>query len=416
MDIPRYEQGIIEELLAAFPVVLLTGARQVGKTTLVRRIAAEGWPARYFTLDDPTVREACLVDPDRFLAANPGPLALDEVQAAPDLLRAIKLRVDQSRTPGSYLLTGSANLLAMRQVEESLAGRVAVRELEPLSWAELHEASPGPSASGRLFSARSAEEAAASFPRSQAGLQEVHERVLTGGYPTPALSRSERARLTWFESYVRTYVERDIAAIAGIEYLGVLGRLLRLLMLRSGNLLNVADLSRTLQAPVTTLRRYIDLLSLTYQVFLLPPHAGNPERRLVKAPKVYGRDSGLTAYLGGMGSWEDAVRDARDGALLETFVCAELRADLRRTPVPPSLSYWRTHAGQEVDFVLQRGERVVGIEVKATAHLRPHDSDGLRALAQAEPLHLGVILYLGGEVLALDERTVAIPIPAFFGA
>ncbi len=414
MDIPRHAHAAIVESLAAFPVVLVTGARQVGKTTLVRHIAAEAWPARYLTLDDPTVRELCRKDPDGFLAAQQGPIVFDEVQQAPDLLRAIKLRVDSSRAPGSYLLTGSANLLAMRQVEESLAGRVALHVLEPLSWAELRRQPESVPVTDRLFSCEDAAHAAQLFSPLEVGRAELQERIMAGGYPTPALAASARVRQRWFESYVRTYVERDIASIAGIEYLGVMQRLLRLLMLRSGSLLNVSDLARTLEAPVTTLRRYIDLLVMTYQVYLLPPWAGNPEKRLVKSPKVYGGDSGLTAHLSGLATWADVERDARTGALLETLVCAELRKDLGRSVLPAALSYWRTRSGQEVDFVLQRGVRVVGVEVKATSRIGPRDLAGLRALAEAEPLHLGVLLYLGREVLLLDERILAVPIGTFF--
>lgn len=359
------------------------------------------------------MRESVRTDPDGFLAAEGTPLVLDEVQAAPDLMRAIKLRVDRARLPGQYLLTGSANLLALRRVTESLAGRVAVHELGPLSWSEL-DGRPAPrwtfDTLFRVMAAKELEDLLGP-PRDVADLR---LRVLAGGYPTPALALARGVRTRWFESYVRTYVERDIPDIARIEYLGVFERLLRLLMLRTGNLLNVSDLARSLDVPVTTANRYVDLLVATYQVLLLPPWAGNAEKRLVKAPKVYGGDSGLTASLSGAATWEDLGRDGRVGALFETWVFGELKRRAATGETRVSLSFWRTHAGREVDFVVERGERAIGIEAKSGGRVDRADFAGLDALGVLRPLHLALVLYGGTSIVPYGGNRIAVPASAFF--
>ena len=415
MELLRHEQPLIEESLAAFPVVLLTGARQVGKTTLVRRLARGPWGARYVTLDDPLVREAVARDPDGFLAAQSTPLVLDEVQVVPDLLRAVKLRVDRDRSPGQYLLTGSANVLAMRQVEESLAGRVAIHELLPLSLSEMLGHAAGSSPLDLLFSAESAEHLLVSLQSSPRPSVDLPARVLAGGYPTPALADSQRVRARWFQSYVQSYVERDVPAIAGIQFLGSFQRLVSLLLLRSGNLLNVMDLARVLGLPASTVHRYVDLLRITYQVALLSPLAVNPEKRVVKTPKVYGGDSGLTAAVTGAATWEDLLRDGRAGALFETWVYGELRKLLSLGVATTELSFWRKHPGPEVDFVLRRGSALVAIEVKSSLTGRRDALRSLDALAREEALRLGVVLHMGEAAAVLSPRVAALPAAWLFG-
>ena len=294
--------------------------------------------ARYATLDDPAVREAAQRDPDGLLAANPAPLILDEIQGAPDLLRAVTLAVDRDPSPGQYLLTGSANVLAMRQVQESLAGRAAIHELLPLSLAELIQSPRSAARLNELFSPGSADELVARLSRARREGPPLDLRAIMvgGGYPTPALTPSSSIRSRWFQSCVQSYVERDVPAIAGIQFLGSFQRLFDLLLLlRSGNLLNVMDLSRTLGLPAATVHGYVDLLRLTHQVDLLPPLWGNPEQRVVKTPKVYGTDTGLTAALTDTTSWEQLLREGRAGALLETWVHGELRKLRACPPVPP---------------------------------------------------------------------------------
>jgi hypothetical protein len=402
------------ESLAHFPVVLVTGARQVGKSTLVRRITRSAWPAPYLTLDDRTTLDAALRDPDGFVQGLEGPAVIDEVQRAPDLLRAIKLVVDRERKPGRFLLTGSAHVLTLKTVSETLAGRVAVHELRPFAWSELRCAA-APRIS-EIFDASAARRLLTLKARAAAGPQPMRKLILTGGYPDPALMRTDPPRRTWFESYRQTYLERDVRDIANVAHLPELGRLMVALALRTGALLNVAEVSRDLGVPETTTRRHIQLLTQTFQVETLPPFSSSRFKRLVKTPKVYWTDTGMAAHLAAVHSWGDLERRNLIGAFLETWVHAEVRKLLSLEQESIEATFWRTHEGGEVDFLLERGGEIVGIEVKAAASVRRRDLLGLSQCREAlgKRWRLGIILYAAAEPTPIDDRTVAIPVSAFF--
>ena len=261
--IRRYLQGQILESLKYFPVVLLTGARQVGKSTLAQGLIGPSWKAQYHTLDDLTVLGAALRDPEGFISGIPTPAVIDEVQRAPDLLRAIKRAVDRERKPGKFLLTGSANVMTLASVSETLAGRVAIHTLHPFGWPEFLEKSP-PSVLKRLFQSSSAQELVKSFPKTFKSnyRKQITDRILTGGYPPPSLMPSEQARAQWFSSYRQTYLERDLLNIKSIANLPDFNRLLGLAAFRTGRLLNLSDLSREIGLPFSTLRRYMNLLMM----------------------------------------------------------------------------------------------------------------------------------------------------------
>lgn len=416
--LPRHLQPLLSDSLKHFPVVLLIGARQVGKSTLVQEIARRSWHGRYLTLDDRAVLDAALVSPDGFLQQLEGPAILDEVQRAPDLLRAVKLVVDRNRQPGRFLLTGSAHVLTLATVSETLAGRVAVHELHPLSWAELNN-KPAATFLERLFTAQETREVLAHEPQTSpfARLQEIQRRILTGGFPTPALMTSVSARRNWFASYRQTYVERDLRDLATIHSLPEFSRLQAVLALRTGQLLNLAEVSRDVGLPVTTLRRYFHLLEQTYQLFLVPPYFTNVGKRLIKTAKVYMADTGLACHLAAVDEWDTLVRQQRIGALVETWIANELRRLLSVSSWRTNLWYWRTHTGQEVDFLLERGEQVVGIEVKWGKGFSDRDFAGLAACRSmlGSRWRFGVLLHGGTEALAVDDRTLVVPFGVFLG-
>jgi predicted AAA+ superfamily ATPase len=367
-------------------------------------------------LDERTTLDAALRDADGFIQEIGTPVVIDEIQRAPDLMRAIKLVIDRKRQAGRYLLTGSANVLGLDAVPETLAGRMAVHRLDPFSFSErLGRSRPplldllfGAESAGALVGALAA---APGLP-----LDSWKQSVLSGGYPTPALMDSPESRATWFESFRQTYVDRDLRDLARIANLPDFGRLMTLLANRTSQLSNTAELSRDIAMPVTTLRRYLNLLQLTFQITLLTPFASNRTKRLVKTPKVYWSDTGMASHLAAVSDWSDLVRRELVGAFTETWVHIELRKLMQLEAPAPELSFWRTSTGREVDFVIERGDRVVGIEVTGASTLERRKLDALDACRESlgKRWQMGVLLHGGTEAVALDERTAALPIALAF--
>jgi predicted AAA+ superfamily ATPase len=334
---------------------------------------------------------------------------LDEVQRAPDLLVAIKAAVDRKRTPGRFLLTGSANVLLLPQVADSLAGRMEIVPLWPFSQGEIEGVTEG-------FIGAAFGDAAPMLARRLQATPLV-ERVLRGGYPEAFQIEAADRRRAWFDAYVTSILQRDVHDLARIEGLTELPRLLALLAARPMAQLNYADLSRSLGLPQSTLKRYFALLETVFLVKLLPPWHANIGKRLVKTPKVLLTDTGLAAHLMGI----DGARLAEDrgllGGLLESFVAMELVKQAAWSVDPPALYHFRTHEGDEVDLVLERrGGAVVGIEVESAATVTAADFKGLRALATAtgRRFRRGVVLYTSAEIVPFGAELFALPVEALW--
>ena len=400
----------LTDALADTPVVLLNGPRQAGKTTLAQSLIAAGYPATYLTLDDSSVLAAA-ADAPGFVAGLTGPVILDEIQHAPQLFPAIKASVDRDRRPGRFLLTGSANVLLLPKISESLAGRMEVLTLWPLAQAEI-EGHPG-SLTDLLF-ARSL-----SLPTPPKLTRDGFiARIMDGGYPEPLSRPAEVRRRAWFESYLTTILQRDVRDIANIEGLSSLPRLLSLLASRVGALLNLTDVSNASRIAYATLHRYMTVLEATFLVQLLTPWSNNLGARLVKTPKLLLNDTGLAASLLGL----DAQRLATDGPLLgqflENFVALEIKKDIGWSATRPSLFHYRTHTRQEVDLVLESpAGDVVGIEVKASSSVHGSDFKGLRSLSEASAGRFvrGLILYGGSQVVPFAENLHAVPLSILWG-
>lgn len=399
----RSLQPSLEEALGDTPVVMVVGPRQAGKTTLVKAMANKRPGTSYVTLDDLLPLEAACTDPVGFVAGLGRAVAIDEIQKAPDLLPAIKASVDRDRRPGRFLLTGSANVLTLPRVAESLAGRMEVATLWPLSQGEL--AGHRETFVDRLL--------AGEPPGRGQEAKDVVERLARGGYPEAiARPRPERRR-AFFDAYLASLLTRDVRDIANIEDPGALRRLLQLAAVRSGGLLNHSELARTLGLPVSTLKRYLTLLEALFLVRLVPAWATNRGKRLVRAPKFHLVDTGLLLALAGLSSAALERERTFLGPVLESFVAGELTKQLGWSQVKPVLHHFRSHAGHEVDLVLEdpRGH-IVGIEVKASATVNASDLNGLRTLVElaGRSWVQGVVLHLGTGSVAFGPGLTACPI------
>lgn len=397
---------LILAALADTPVVLVNGARQTGKSTLVRSLAEGAHPARYLTLDDATVLSAARHDPAGFLAGLETPVVIDEVQRAPELFLAIKASVDHDRRPGRFLLTGSANVMLLPQLADSLAGRMEILTLWPLSQGEI--AGDREDFVDRVFASEM------NLPaRSAMNRTELLSRIVIGGYPEVIGRKAEDRRRAWFGAYITTILQRDVREIANIEGLTELPRLLAQLATRASGILNLADISRGINIPQSTLKRYMTLLETTFLLGTLPAWSSNLGKRLAKAPKVMLTDTGLLAYL--LGANEERISNDSTllGRLIENFVVMEVHKQASWSGTKPSLLHFRTQIGQEVDLVLEDAAgALVGLEVKGSATVTSGDFKGLRALQSIaeSKFKRGIVLYGGQEVVPFEASLLAVPI------
>lgn len=418
----RRLQRRLNEALADTPIVLLNGARQTGKTTLALNLGEAGGAvaAASYSFDDTATLGAAQSDAAGFLAGalaaaggGAGPIVLDEVQHAPALFPALKAWVDEARLrrwphAGRFLLTGSANVLLLPKISESLAGRMEILTLWPLAQAEIE------GTSGGFVDALYRSPPAIAVPPGD----DAEERVLRGGFPE-ALHRSSAARRkAWFDSYLNAILQRDVRDLSNIEGLTALPRLLQFLATRTAGLLNLSDVSRATTLPYATLHRYMSLLEATFLVHLLPAWSNRLGNRLVKAPKLMLIDTGLAANLLGL----DAARLKQEphlrGALLENFVAVEILKQATWSQAAPRCFHFRTQSGHEVDLVLETADgRIAGVETKSAATVGPDDFKGLRHLAEiaGDQFTCGVVLYGGPKIVPFGERLFAVPLNALWG-
>lgn len=416
MNTPRYRPRalapVLERALRDHPVVVLTGARQTGKTTLVQHLASA--EARVFeTLDDLDTLELARKRPEELLARGRR-LTLDEVQRAPDLLLAVKRDVDQNRRRGRFLLTGSANFLLMRRVSESLAGRAVYLRLNPFTGGETRGTGKVPPWS-ELLAARSAGEAvevATSLPRARS---DWRREVIAGGMPPAVLARSARERSQWFAGYISTYLERDLREISQVSSLPDFRRLMGLAAHRIGQLLNQTGIGRDAGISQPTAHRYLNLLETSFQVERLPAFFSLRSKRLIKAPKLYWTDTGVAAHLASVDTVRALESDRLRGALLENLVLAGMRS-WRETCLPaPEITYWRTAGGAEIDFVIQRRSRLLPVEVKAGRKVRPDDWRHLASFIadHSGEARFGVMLHGDDQPKVVARDIAALPVALF---
>ncbi|HOY64564.1 MAG TPA: ATP-binding protein [bacterium] len=408
--IERLIASRIVEALSDTPVVFIRGARQVGKTTLVKLLAGQRLSGQYFTLDNAAALAAATSDPAGFLAGLQGPAIIDEAQKAPVLFAAIKETVDVDRRPGRFLLTGSSNVLTSMKVADSLAGRMETVTLWPLAQREI-EGNEG-SFIDLLFGQWKKKLKFKAESREQA-----LTKLLAGGYPEPVGRISERRKSAWFDSYISAIMERDIKDIANIQDVGAMLRLMKVLASRSACLLNYAELSRSLALPQTTLKRYMGMLESLFVVYELPAWSANIGKRFVKSPKIMFIDTGLSSSLLGF-NMKRAMEDSNlAGGLLENFVVSELHKQIGWSETEARLFHFRESTGKEVDVVVENREgAVAGVEVKSASTVSASDFAGLKTLKDSlgKRFVRGVVLYLGSEVVPFGENLHAMPLCALW--
>ncbi len=407
---PRHAAPRLAEALEDSPVVLIHGPRQCGKTTLARMLGDRKGYA-YVSFDDDVPREAAATDPAGFVAGLPERVILDEVQRAPALFPALKREVDRRRLTGRFLLTGSAHVLLVPKLTDSLAGRMEVLRLHPLSQAEL--AREPPRFLDRLFAGEFETRPIERLGRELAG------RITAGGYP-PTLARSEgRRRANWHRDYADALVQRDVRDLARIHALDVLPRLLALAAAGTARLFNLADLASPFGLSRPTIRDYVTLLERVFLLERLPPWHSNRLSRLVKTPKLHFGDTGLACAL--LGATATALTADRTllGPLLETFVFQELRRQAAGHDVPYTFFHYRDKDRVEVDVIIERGPlALAGVEVKAGATVTAADFRGLRKLRNTVGKRFagGVVLYDGEICASFGDGLYAVPMRTLWGA
>jgi hypothetical protein len=406
----RLAEASLQASLADTPVVLLQGPRQCGKTTLARSVA-EPAGFGYLSFDDDNLVRAARADPLGFVTDLPPRMVLDEVQRVPEIFTTLKLVVDRDRQPGRFLLTGSAGVLLLPKLADSLAGRIEVIRLHPMAQVELRQRVQTADFLQRLFRAE--------FDRvstTRMGLA-LADLVVAGGFPA-ALMRQPPRRRAWYQAYVQTLVQRDVRDLARIAALDVMPRLLELAAGQTAHLFNVSELAGPFGLSRPTVRDYLSLLERVFLVDLLPPWHVRQINRLVRTPKLHLGDTGVACALLRLDAQTLHANRPLLGQLLETYVFQELRRQATAHPEPISFHHFRNRDDHEVDIVLEQGAALVGVEVKASGTVRVEDFRGLRKLQEitGDRFACGVVLYDGETSMPFGPRLLALPIQTLWSA
>jgi predicted AAA+ superfamily ATPase len=392
----------VKTALADMPVVVLTGMRQTGKSTFLQR--ESGFKRRrYISFDDFAQLAAAREDPDGFVATKES-VTIDEAQKCPEILGAIKRIVDRDRTPGQFLLSGSANFAMLRGISESLAGRAVYFTLHPFTRREISGAIRRQPFLKTFFNSPR-------VPQTRAEVVPVKaDEILTGGMPSVCLGEVKR-RALWFRGYEQTYLERDIRDLSQIGDIISFRNLMALVALRTGQLLSPSQLGRDAKLNATTTSRYLSLLETSYVMYRLSPYLRNRASRLIKSPKLYITDSGLACHLAGVGGSESELREPFKGAAFETYVAQNLSGILDAAWPEARLHFWNVQGRHEVDFVIEAGRSCIAIESKSGTRWTDRDLAGLKAFVSATPHYNAAILaYNGTEAVSLGQKLWALPL------
>jgi len=397
----RSIRPILETALEISPVVLLSGARQVGKSTLSFRLFQN-----YAILDDVDLRLNAIENPKGFIKQLIKPVCIDEIQKAPNLLEAIKLDVDSDRVNGSYLLTGSANVLDMKKTKDTLAGRIIALSLYPLS-AKERNGKPDDNVVDRLFEKN--------FNCEKIDSNDIFEFVISGGYPEVQKLDSDLKKRLWFSSYISTYIERDARALGEIREINNFFKFINVLAPRTATLLNKSKIAGAVSLKDSVVDNFITILELLYQVELLRPYSENIGKQFVKSPKLYMLDTGIACHLLRVKDIKALESSHYKGQILETFIFSELRKHMSFSVDSIDIFHYRTNDKKEIDFILSRGDKMVAIEVKSSYSVNRSDFKHIFELQKISKKEiLGIVFYMGEHTLEIDENNFALPFGIFF--
>jgi predicted AAA+ superfamily ATPase len=412
----RKLEETITELFDIFPVVTITGPRQSGKTTLIKHYINNKW--KYYSLDDRELLLRIKSDPTLFVRTFDANIAVDEAQKCPELFHAVKDIVDKE-FPYKILLSGSANFLLLKSITESLSGRVGILELLPFSLGERFDLKPnhfidvvfGSENIDRLFANLSG------LNKKKIKDKDILDFILHGGYPKIYNLNSERARLRWFQDYISTYLERDLRDLAQVADLDTFQRVYKLIAYQNAGIFNMSSIASDVGITVQTVKKYISILEASYQVGLLPSYHFSQRRQIIKTPKIFYLDTGMVNYFVRNHSIEKMLNTGLWGAILEAHVYAELLKEAKDMVPKPSIYYWRTNNGAEVDFIIEKDNLLVPIEVKSSIQIRRSSIRGLKSFTECQAegtVPFSIVLYRGEEVVYLNDSTLAVPLGVLY--
>jgi len=403
----RSAENILKEALKISPSVLLSGARQVGKSTLCLSL-----DNAYRVFDNLTQREAALHDPIGYIASLPKPITLDEIQKVPEVLEGIKIDIDKNRVNGNFLLTGSANVLDMKKAKDTLAGRIIEIPMWPLSQKEVHNKAEE-NIIDILFT-----KGVDGFKSSKISYENILTSVVNGGYPEVLKIDSARGKSLWFNSYISTYVDRDIRDVGELRDISSFIRFYNIIAPRSCGLLNKSDLASDANLSEPTINNYLSMLEMIYQISLLQPYSSNISKRFIKSQKLFMTDSGIYCHLLGINNANELINSTHKGDVIETFVYSELLKHVGYSETLPKLYHYRTNDKKEIDFIVEKGDKILAIEVKSSQTIKidafKHIIDFQNKSSQNI---LGIVFYGGDDILSFgdaQQQRYALPLNLFF--
>ncbi|CAA6815570.1 MAG: ATPase [uncultured Sulfurovum sp.] len=396
----RTIENQIKDALKISPVVLIAGARQIGKSTLVSTL-----DRKYLVMDDITQLDAAINDPQGYVDRVIKPVTIDEIQKVPQLLTPIKLFVDKKRINGQFLLTGSANVLNLNKANDSLAGRLIELTMYPFTAKERNK-DPHSNIVDILFSIPTE-----LLDYNKKNASKVSQYILEGSYPLATQMPRHKDRFMWINSYISTYIERDVRAIGELRDIDNFIRFFNILAPRSANILNKSDIANDAKLTNVTVDNYLSLLEKVYQIHLLRPYFENIGKSFIKSPKVYLTDSGINSHVLNIGSADELESSRYKGDVYETFVFAELLKHINYSESVMEFFYYRTSDKKEIDFIVKKGEKILAIEVKSSKSVKKEDFKHIIDFQERSSRDiLGIVFYSGEDIVGFSEKLFAVPL------